>query len=140
MNWGRWGFQGMLTADAHRDFAQIGLASMKPETASGALASLIASHATQSMVASVDWRVFKPLYQARRKRPLLDRIEFVDGEAIAEEGRGRLARLIDNTPTGDRRRVLADHIARQVAAVMWACATRGESIRTQGCSNWVWTR
>lgn len=118
VNWGRWGFKGMLTAEAHRDFAQIGLQSMKPDAATEALGTLIASKAAQVMVAAVDWRVFKPLYQARRRRPLLDRIEIADVTTTADEGRGRLARLMDDTPPSERRRVLADEVERQVASVL----------------------
>lgn len=127
INWGRWGTAGMLTAEAHAQFAQVGLRPMDPLMAAEAMGRAIASGHSQLMIAAVDWSVFKPLYQARRPRPLLDAITVEErrtAKASSNEPIGALDAELLASPVHARRDLLANHIERETARVMGAPATR----------------
>ncbi len=112
INWGRWGTAGMLSAEAHARFAEAGLRPMQPALAAEALGRVMASGRGEVMVAAIDWSHFKPLYQARRPRPLVDRIDTVDEGKPLPTGEGAsLAGLLDRelqaAPAHRRRDILA---------------------------------
>ncbi len=125
VNWGRWGTDGMLTAEAHARFAQAGLRPMDPTVASELLGRLMAGRAAQVMVAAVDWEVFRPLYEARRARPLLSRIEIATNEAAGPAAeQANLMRELRAAPVHGRREMLAMHIEREVTRVLGMAADR----------------
>jgi myxalamid-type polyketide synthase MxaE and MxaD len=47
------------------------------------LGRLIAAGEHRAVVADVDWTTFKPIYETRRRRPLLDRVGAVPAPAVA---------------------------------------------------------
>ncbi len=75
VNWGSWAGGGMATGALGEDFEQAGLSTVPTESALAALGYLLATDATQQAVAAFDWATFKPIYEARRSRPLLAEIE-----------------------------------------------------------------
>jgi myxalamid-type polyketide synthase MxaE and MxaD len=62
------------SAEERATFASAGLLPMAADLALDALGTLLATHATQALIAAVDWNVLKPVYAARRPRPLFGEI------------------------------------------------------------------
>jgi acyl transferase domain-containing protein/acyl carrier protein len=98
LDWGWWAGGGMASAETEAFFRQVGVEELSSEQALDALGRLLVSNAVQKTVAAVDWSVFKPVYEARRSRPLLQEIE---GAGIA----------VPHEPTGEERD-LRDRLAR----------------------------
>jgi NAD(P)-dependent dehydrogenase (short-subunit alcohol dehydrogenase family)/acyl carrier protein len=129
VNWGPWTGGGMATPEAQAVLARLGVAALQAGEATEALGRLLAAGATQATVAKVDWDVFKPIYEARRARPLLERIGVdpakaarvsanghPDGSRKDEyiEVRGRLERA----PASQRQELLAAQLQKEVARVL----------------------
>ena len=71
INWGTWEVMRLASADRQRSYREVGLEPMAATDALDALGRLLATDATQAVVARVDWSVLKPLHEARRARPFL---------------------------------------------------------------------
>ncbi len=71
IDWGTWEVMRLASADAQRDYRRSGLLPMRAEAALDAMARLAGQGDPQTMVASIDWSVLRPLHEARRTRPLL---------------------------------------------------------------------
>ncbi|MBM3851836.1 MAG: SDR family NAD(P)-dependent oxidoreductase [Verrucomicrobia bacterium] len=71
VNWGPWGGGGMAGAEELAWLARLGVTAMPPEEACAALDRLLGGGATSAVVARVDWRVFREVYEVRGPRPLL---------------------------------------------------------------------
>ena len=125
VNWGRWGTAGMLTTEAHARFAQVGLCPMDPAVAANLLGRLLVEGRSQALVAAVEWNVFKPLYEARRPRPLLEAIELCGPSADdGASSQGELALQLQAAPLHRRREILAEHIERELARILGLPSSR----------------
>jgi acyl carrier protein len=119
VNWGPWQGDGMAVQQG-RSLEQIGVESLAPEVATQALGRLMATRATQATVAHVDWNAFKPVYEARARRRLLDEIETrpsAAAPAVPAERFEVLERL-NQLPPGQRQDLLSAYVAGEVAQVM----------------------
>ena len=81
------------------------------------------SGATQKTVADVDWKVFVPLFEARRKRPLLEEVGVrpqlqVEAGSAKEEKSSRFLDRIQQAPRIERRQLLHGYIRDQVAQIL----------------------
>ena len=65
----------MATAELEEQFGRIGQNAMPAEQTLQALETLMSGSTAQKMVASIDWNKFKPVYETKRKRPLIECIE-----------------------------------------------------------------
>jgi len=83
INWGPWSGGGMASAEDLRQFSEIGNRALIPDAAVRALGTIVARGTPQTMVADIDWETFRPVYEARRPRPVL--AELVDDEADVPE-------------------------------------------------------
>jgi acyl carrier protein len=119
INWGWWTGEG-LAAAGEALFRQSGLAAMSPSEALGELEQAIASGAIQETVAAVDWGVFKPIYEAKRRRPLLDEVtvDAVPPDQEQASSGGRLVGLLQRLPAGERLERLRQHVAEEVAQIL----------------------
>src|SRR5262249_56838836 len=119
VNWGRWGGRGMTNAEAASFFDEIGLLAMPPEQAFEALGFLMATRAAGKTVAAIDWKLFLPVYEARRRRPLLERIQVAPSGAPAVEAtRLSLALRLNGVPPIERWSLLVAEVRRTAAAVL----------------------
>ena len=75
VNWGTWDQMRIASAAEQREVAGYGLHPMASAMALDALGALITDgNATQVVVASVDWPRLRTAYEARRTRPLFERM------------------------------------------------------------------
>jgi acyl carrier protein len=126
VNWGWWSGSDMVSAEAQSYFASIGLDVLQDEVAFAALEQLLLSDQVQRTVAPVDWSRFKPTYEARRRRPLLELIE-VDISVPAREASDEALQIIERlhaTPAPARLEIVATLLEGDVAEVMGADPTR----------------
>src|SRR5690606_2241215 len=123
INWGWWAGARMATAQIEEQFQQIGQQAMPVEDALQALGALISSGETHKTVASIDCERFKPIYEARRKRPL---VEHMHAEALPqqeqqpEQARDEptFAEQLLTMPAGKRFEGLKAHVRKQVGQVL----------------------
>jgi acyl carrier protein len=96
INWGNLGPASKPSMiDGQRSFEQIGVIPMRLTDVLEAVPALLHSHEPQAMLANLDWSVFKPLYEAKRERPMVERM--LEPRAIisapdASNGNGHHAR------------------------------------------------
>jgi NADP-dependent 3-hydroxy acid dehydrogenase YdfG/acyl carrier protein len=117
VNWGPWRGDGMAAGEAGAVLARVGVGTLPSAEASRVLAHLVASDLTQVTVAAVDWRVFRPVYEAKGHRALLDEI------AVEDEDRGPGGTLefvgrLEQARADERRELMRAHVAATAAAVM----------------------
>ncbi len=118
INWGPWADM-RDRADREEVFASSGMRFMAADGALAALGRLLTSNVPQWGVASVDWTTFKPLYEARRRRPFLDHIAAANASSpVAKEGDHAIVRRLEAASAEDRRILLSDHVRAAAAAVL----------------------
>jgi NAD(P)-dependent dehydrogenase (short-subunit alcohol dehydrogenase family) len=117
INWGWCAGGGMETPEIEAFFRRIGLAAMSPEQSLSALGRVLREGSVQEAVAAVDWEVFKPIYEVKRRRPLLEEIRTgaSTGAAPAAES---LASQLQALAPEERRRRLRQQVAREVARIL----------------------
>jgi thioester reductase-like protein len=76
VNWGPWAGGGMALEEFQTVLSRMGVEGLQPEKAIAALNYLLTSDSAQTVVADVDWRVFKELYEMRAKGGLLADLEY----------------------------------------------------------------
>ncbi|UQA57022.1 type I polyketide synthase [Polyangium aurulentum] len=119
VDWGPWAGDGIASKQVQAAWERMGIAPLPEDEALTALGYLLASGAVQATVARVDWRAFKPIYEARGRRPLLARI--AQGEANAEGASTappRLARRLQEARPHDRRDLLTALVQEEIRNVL----------------------
>jgi acyl carrier protein len=121
---GTWAGGGMGAALAQdpklkKLFAQMGYSVMSPAPTLELVGRFMGSKATQRVLTNVDWSRFKPIFEAKRRRPLLDLI-VTEGTATQPRGGSSemLARVTAAIDPGERAALLEAHVRRRVAEVM----------------------
>jgi natural product biosynthesis luciferase-like monooxygenase protein len=116
INWGPWSEGGMVDAEGLRLLGRMGVAALDPGDATLALGAILGSSATQRVVANVEWRAFRDLFESRGRRPLLEAM----GETAesAPASLTELASALGAAAPADRKRRLASHVQREVASVL----------------------
>jgi len=121
INWGPWRGGGMATGEYLAQFERIGNIGLDPAAAFGVLDGLVASGAAPSMVAHIDWDVFRPVYESRRARPVLAALDRTASGSDAARPAGAAPPWVDRlraVPAPDRERELATLVQREVAETM----------------------
>jgi acyl transferase domain-containing protein/acyl carrier protein len=122
VNWGWWQGAGLVSDELAALMASIGLRSLPVESALAALEYLLESGAVQKTVADVDWSVFCPVFEAKRKRPLLEGlatpVKEADAGAPPEKKRLALLEKVEYAATSQRAPILRDYIRHQVAEIL----------------------
>ena len=121
VNWGWWAGSDMVPPEAQAYFAAIGLEVISEQLGFAALERLLASDATQRTVAPVDWRRFKPVFEAKRRRPLLALIEVPQQDEPAGTASAEGLVLLDRvrrTPAAARHGVAVEFLQEQVGRIL----------------------
>ncbi|MET0401151.1 MAG: SDR family NAD(P)-dependent oxidoreductase, partial [Cystobacter sp.] len=124
LNWGQWSEGGMAgSEEALRFFASVGLEAMPTSAALSAMEQVVRSGVPRATVAAMDWGRFKPIHEARRRRPLLEGIQggrTVTAKALERDTRSELLRQVEEAPSSRRRGVLLEYVRHAAARVLGA--------------------
>jgi acyl carrier protein len=93
---------------------RIGIGALSEEKVLPALGRLLRGGLTQAVIADVDWNRFKPIYEARRPRPLL---EFFATKAAVRPRSVFLDRF-EATAAEERPQLLVTHLQQSIAALL----------------------
>ena len=123
VNWGWWDSPGLVSEKLAELFRRSGMKAVPPEKALATLTHLVEIGATRATVADIDWRVFRPLFNARKMRHLLEFItdrQQTEGEIQPQptENHTGLLKRIEETPVIGRRPLLRNLIRGQVAEIL----------------------
>lgn len=120
VNWGWWEGGGLTTDELAQLFSQSGLEIMPSDQAIAAMTYLLRTGAVQKVVAAIDWRLFKPIYEARGERLLLAQIE-VHAETPDQhpgEEQSDFSQRIKEAPAEEQWNILLAYVHDEVASVL----------------------
>ena len=120
LNWGPWAGEGMASGETALWLERTGVNALLPEEALHHLSEQIQTGATQVTIARVDWKRFVPLYEARMKRPFLERLSVSQRKTRTASGpaQGELVERLRHAHAGDRRNLVAEHLRKAVSRVL----------------------
>ncbi|AGC45622.1 polyketide synthase [Myxococcus stipitatus DSM 14675] len=114
LHWGTW---DEVSGERSRDFERFGLKPMAAPRALEAMGQAMRSGTRVQTVASVDWSALKPLWEARRRRPFLQRV----GVATSVSGtsvRAQLVTELESLPPPRRFDALLRQLQREVGRIL----------------------
>jgi acyl transferase domain-containing protein/D-arabinose 1-dehydrogenase-like Zn-dependent alcohol dehydrogenase/acyl carrier protein/NADP-dependent 3-hydroxy acid dehydrogenase YdfG len=121
IDWGAWADM-RNRGDREQVFSSSGMRFMPADRALAALGRLLKSADPQVGVAWIDWATFKPVYEARGRRPFLDRISAAGTADAAmpgvRDGDRAILRLLEGVSVEDRWTLLREHVKAAVSAVL----------------------
>jgi myxalamid-type polyketide synthase MxaE and MxaD len=123
VNWGTWDVMRAASAEDRRTFLRGGLRPMKSELALEGLGRLLDQNATNHVIADVDWKRLKAVYEARRHRSLLEDVGQPDvtqtpAKAPAAAGDGDVTERIRALPVVQRSDALVAQVSDAVITVL----------------------
>lgn len=123
INWGWWDNPGLVSEDMADIFRNAGLEPMPSQQALAILTHLLETGAGQTMVANIDWSVFRPILESRKARPLLEDMPArsqMDNkrEMASDPGLYSLLRQIQEASGNAKKQILQDAIRAQVAEIL----------------------
>ncbi len=121
INWGAWSGGGMATGEAMNLLNQMGVKPMEPEKAIASLEKILASNSPHTVVADINWDLFKELYELGGKGSFLEEIsldsEATDGERASEKS-SELLQELHQAPESERNQMLIEHLQTDVAKII----------------------
>ncbi|NEO71398.1 type I polyketide synthase [Moorena sp. SIO3H5] len=121
INWGSLGLGGIVSSKTYVQYMkQAGLEELQPEEGFNALGWLMETNAVQTVVASVEWDIFKEVYQSKKYRPLLAEIESKSSELEDRLSlqQSEILKQLEAEPESGRYQLLIDYIKSEVAKVL----------------------
>lgn len=119
INWGPWAQGGMTSSDAEVLLRRIGVNMLNPDAALDTLNHL--PSIPQFAVANIDWPLFQDSYEARGRRPFLDRLRIAPQTVCSK---ANLPKPIRTASHQERKRALAESIEREAAQVLGFASAR----------------
>jgi len=117
INWGAW--ENLRGSEQHKDvFARSGMRLLASAAAFEALGRILANGETRAVVASVDWRTFKPVYESRARRPFLDEVGKTAAPDAPEAVTATLRDEVAAAEPDRQHEVLVAHVRAAAAAVL----------------------
>ena len=120
INWGPWSGGGMATEEAMNWLNQMGVQPLDPEKAIAALEKVLGSNSPQTVVADINWDLFKELYELGVKGSFLEEIsldsEATDGERASEMS--GLLQQLHQASESERNQILIEHLQTGVAKII----------------------
>jgi acyl transferase domain-containing protein/acyl carrier protein len=126
INWGTWDEMRVASAQEQQTVAQFGLNRMPAEQALGYMGDFLGSSEAQVVVASVDWNLLKPAYEAKRQRPFL---HYMGAQPVEVSRNGskpeqtsnehsELLRQLAAAQPDKHQEILVAHLQREVSKVL----------------------
>jgi len=75
IDWGLVGAGGMVSEEYYKWLLQIGMNEIEPEQGFEMLTRFLNTGLPQAILANIDWKIFKEIYEARRTRPFFEKIK-----------------------------------------------------------------
>jgi myxalamid-type polyketide synthase MxaE and MxaD len=117
--WGAWDQMRSGSFEQQRMVEGAGMRRMPSQRALAALGNLLGSSSAHVVVAAVDWPTLKPVYEARRRRPLLERLG--NGHVPSRPpapSRADLRELLASSRPQDRTQLVQARVRAEVARVL----------------------
>jgi len=120
VNWGTWEKMRIFSSAEQEMVARSGLRPMPAAEALATLQHVLRRDLAQIAIADIDWNTLKPVYEARRPRPFLERVSVTAPAADSKPSQGKIDILtqLQQAPPDDRREVLLQFVQSQVARVL----------------------
>jgi acyl transferase domain-containing protein/SAM-dependent methyltransferase/acyl carrier protein len=122
VNWGTWDAMDDLAEDVQQGYVKSGLHPMNTERALSAMGKAMANDTAQLVVADIDWAVLKPLYESRRRRPILADLSHRTTRPAASGARSvnpaSLSELLRQAPQRDALEILLDAVRNEAGHVL----------------------
>ena len=120
VNWGPWAEAGMASSEeAQQWLTRMGVKALQPDESLTALGLLLGGDSPQTTVANIDWTRFKGIYEAKGKRPLLEKIETQHKEAAKQQKQqSEILQKLEAAPESDRVSDLIAYLQAEVAAIL----------------------
>jgi len=119
VNWGSWDEINVVAAEVQNLWSRVGLKPMAANQTLEALRLCLQAGVVQKTVADVDWSIFKPTYEVRRRRPLL--AELGQQQEIPETHtvtKSELLVRLEKSVAGDRLNLLITHLQGIVSEIL----------------------
>jgi NAD(P)-dependent dehydrogenase (short-subunit alcohol dehydrogenase family)/acyl carrier protein len=121
INWGPWAEGGMVAEESQDWLSRRGLEAVSPERGLAALEWLLVKPAVQTIVAGVDWPLFRKLYEASGPRPLLEQLGHKTeqpGQFLRQKERDSVWQALENLPPEERQPRLIAHLQGEIGRVL----------------------
>jgi 3-oxoacyl-(acyl-carrier-protein) synthase/SAM-dependent methyltransferase/short-subunit dehydrogenase/acyl carrier protein len=121
INWGTWQqMRGLTTVERDKP-VRVGLRPMPAPTALTALQRALAAGKCQTVVADIDWSIFKAAYESRRHQPFLERVGVESLTTASSAQNAPVELLVDRLTSAaadERRELLAQQVQHLVNIVL----------------------
>jgi FkbH-like protein len=118
LNWGPWRGGGIATADHLEQFERVGNHGLDPAEAIDALDALVAGDVARASVMNIDWTTFTPVYESRRRRPLLAEVGDESRETAAPASAAPWIARLRAVPVEQRATTLSALVQAEVAETL----------------------
>jgi len=120
INWGPWAGGGMASLETQTLLKRMGVEAWLPEEGIAVLTYILGTDIAQTTAAKMDWSIFKPVYEVKGQRSLLEQIGTRSQEKVEPQSakRPELLQQLEALPTNKRYGFLVAHIQNEVATVL----------------------
>ncbi|KYC40370.1 short-chain dehydrogenase [Scytonema hofmannii PCC 7110] len=120
INWGPWTGGGMASAETQTLLKRMGVEAWLPEDGIAVLAEVLGTNIAQITAAQIEWSVFKPIYEVKGQKPLLELINKQPQEKIEspQAKRPEVIQQLEDLPANKRYSFLVSHLQTTVAKVL----------------------
>jgi acyl carrier protein len=118
VNWGPWAGDGMGSVSEVASSTRFGIDALSADDALESLGALLHCGVPQGIVARVRWKTFKPAFEARARRPILDAIDGGSASETEPPGRGRLAESLRRASASSIALLLRNAVATEAREVL----------------------
>ncbi len=119
INWGTWDEMRAASEEDRKSFREGGMNPMPSDAALRAMGAVLSAGLPQVAVASIDWEILRPLYEARGRRPILSRL---GGQAPSKvrkrEEKKDLRAKLEGVAPGARKGVVLAFVKAEVAKIL----------------------
>ncbi|NEQ65234.1 MAG: SDR family NAD(P)-dependent oxidoreductase, partial [Symploca sp. SIO2D2] len=121
INWGPWLGGGMATKEARNWLNKMGVKPLKAEKAIAAFGKVLVSNGVQTVVADINWDLFKQIYEVGRKRLFLEEIWVQSkgrNETLVSEPGSEIVRQLHKTKNSERNSLLINYLQTEVGKLL----------------------
>ena len=124
INWGPWADGGMAIGEFQTLMTRMGVEALPPDKGLTALEYLLSTNSPQTVVADMDWTLFKRIYEARGARSLLAEIEVETPPDTEKERGSEILQQLSEASESDRHNLLTVFLQQEVGATLGLEASR----------------